>query len=87
MKEHFYWKKCYYMRKVWAIQNVRHSGKRGGKFDKKVTKSDVGEEFAAKKCDVTHSKKKKKEVLQVTFFMNDPYDDVLLCCIFYESIC
>ena len=31
---------------------------RGGKVDKKkVTKSDVGEGFAAKKSDVNHSKK------------------------------
>ena len=59
-----------------------HSGKRGGKVDKKVTKSDVRVGFAAKKCDVTHSK--KPEILRVTFFLNGPYDDVLICCIFYE---
>ena len=50
-----------------------------GRFKKSVTKSDAMEEFAARKCDVTHSKKKS---LQVTFFLNGPYDDVLLCCIF-----
>ena len=73
--------------KYGAIQNVRHSGKRGGKKveKKKVTKNDVGEEFTDKKCDVTHSK--KPEILRVTFFLNGPYDDVLLCCIFYECIC
>ena len=43
--------------KYGAIQNVRHSGKKGGKFDKRVTKSDVGEGFTAKKSDVIHSKK------------------------------
>ena len=55
-----------------------------GKLTKNVTKSDAGGGFAAKKCDVTHS---KKRVLRVTFFLNGPYDDVLLCCIFYECIC
>ena len=54
-----------------------------GKLTKNVTKSDAGEGFAAKKCDVTHS---KKRVLRVTFFLNGPYDDVLLCCIFYEYL-
>ena len=29
-----------------------------GRLTKKVTKSDVGEGFVAKKCDVTHSKKR-----------------------------
>ena len=72
--------------KYGAIQNVRHSGKKGGKFDKRVTKSDVGEGFTAKKSDVIHSKK-KHDILRVTFFLNGPYDDVLLCCIFYECIC
>ena len=44
--------------KYGAIQNVCHLGMRGGKVDKKkVTKSDVGEGFAAKKSDVNHSKK------------------------------
>ena len=28
------------------------------RLTKNVTKSDVGEEFAAKKCDVNHSKKR-----------------------------
>ena len=31
--------------------------KRGGRVDKKMTKSDVGEGFATTKCDTTHSKK------------------------------
>ena len=35
-----------------------HSGKRGGQVDKKVTKTDVGGGVAAKKSDVTHSKKR-----------------------------
>ena len=47
--------------KYGVIQNVRHSGKRGGKTDRKVTKNYAGEGFAAKKCDATHSKKNKKQ--------------------------
>ena len=31
--------------------------KETGRLTKKVTKSDLGEGFAAKKCDATHSKK------------------------------
>ena len=31
--------------------------KEKGRLTKKVTKSDLGEGFAAKKCDATHSKK------------------------------
>ena len=41
-----------------AIKNVRHSGKREERLTEKVTKSDVGERVAAKKSDVTHSKKR-----------------------------
>ena len=41
-----------------AIQNVHHSEKREGRIDKKMRKSDVGEGFATKKCDATHSKKR-----------------------------
>ena len=40
-----------------AILNVRHSGKEEGRLTKNVTKSDVGDGFEAKKCNVTHSKK------------------------------
>ena len=58
--------------------------RREGRLTKKVTKSDVGKGFAAKKCDATHSK--NPEIFEVTFFLNDPYDDVLLCCFFYECI-
>ena len=32
---------------------MRHSGKRGRKVDKKLTKSDVGEGFATKKCEAS----------------------------------
>ena len=47
--------------KYGVIQNVCHSGKRGGKIDqKKVTKNYVGGGFAAKKCDATHSKEKTR---------------------------
>ena len=55
--------------KYGAIQNVRHSGKRGGKKveKKKVTKNDVGEGFTDKKCDVTHSKKKRDFASDVLF--------------------
>ena len=70
------------MTKVRAIQNVRHSEKRGGKLDRKVTQSNTRGGFATKKCDATDSK--KHEILRVTFFLNNPYDDVLFCCIFYE---
>ena len=55
-----------------------------GRLTKNVTKSDLREGFAAKKCDVTRSKKNK--ILGVKFFLNGPYDDVLLCCIFYEFL-
>ena len=46
---------------------MRHSGKRGGKVDKKVTKSDVGEGFAAKNCDATHLKKTQDFASDVLF--------------------
>ena len=53
INEHFCWKKCYDMTKVWG-----HSKRdRRECWQKKVTKSDLGEGFAAKKCDVTQSKK------------------------------
>ena len=69
------------MTKVWGHSKRASLRKKGGKFDKRVTKSDVGEGFTAKKSDVIHSKK-KHDILRVTFFLNGPYDDVLLCCIF-----
>ena len=55
--------------KYGAIQNVRHSGKRGGKVDKKVTKSDAGEGFAAKNCDATHLKKNTRFCEWRSFWM------------------
>ena len=46
-----------------------------GRLTKKIT-SDIGEVLAAQKCDATYSK--NPEIFGVTFFLNDPYDDVLL---------
>ena len=43
-------------------QNVRHSGKRGGKTDRKVTKNYVGEGFAARNVmPLTRKKTKNKK--------------------------
>ena len=75
--------------KYGAIQNVRHSGQRGGKTDRKVTKNYVGEGFAAKKCDATHSKKKKKkknEILRVTFFLILTYFAVFFMSLFVDDV-
>ena len=47
-----------------------------GRLTKKITTSDIGEVLAAQKCDATYSK--NPEIFGVTFFLNDPYDDVLL---------
>ena len=55
--------------KYGVIQNVRHSGKRGGKTGKKVTKNYVAEGFTAKKC-----RDYAGDVL---------VDTDLFCCIFY----
>ena len=43
--------------------------KEEGMLTKKVTKSKVGEGFAAKKCDVTHSKKKTRFCEWRSFWM------------------
>ena len=72
--------------KYGAIQNVRHSGQRGGKTDRKVTKNYVGEGFAAKKCDATHSKKKKTKKKR-DLASDVLFDTDLFCSIFYEFIC
>ena len=69
-----------------AIQNVRHSGQRGGKTDRKVTKNYVGEGFAAKKCDATHSKKNKKQKKR-DLTSDVLFDADLFCRIFCECIC
>ena len=53
--------------KYGVIQNVRHSGKRGGKFDKKATKNYVGGGFAAKKYDDTHLKKTRDFASDILF--------------------
>ena len=46
------------MTKVWGhSKRVSLRDERREGWQKKVTKSDVGEGFAAKKSDVTHSKK------------------------------
>ena len=66
--------------KYGVIQNVRHSGKRGGKFDKKATKNYVGGGFAAKKYDATHLKKTRDFASDILF------DADLFWCIFYEFI-
>ena len=63
INEHFCWKKCYDMTKVWG-----HSKRdRRECWRKKVTKSDLGEGFAAKKCDVTHLKKTRDFASDVLF--------------------
>ena len=76
--------------KYGVIQNVRHSGKRGGKTDRKVTKNYVGEGFAAKKCDATHSKKNKKqkknEILRVTFFLMLTYFAGFFVSVFVDDV-
>ena len=59
---------------------MRHSGKRGGKFDKKATKNYVGGGFAAKKYDDTHLKKARDFASDILF------DGDLFWCIFYECI-
>ena len=38
-----------------------------------------GERLHPKKCDPTHS---KNDILQIKYFLNDPYDADLFCCIF-----
>ena len=85
INEHFCWKKFYDMTKVWAIQNVCHSGKRVGKVVKNRNKTWRRGRVRSQKT-WCHSLK-KNEILRVTFFLNGSYDDVLLCCIFYECIC
>ena len=47
-KEHFCLETFYDMTKVWGYSK-RVSLRKGGKVDKKVTKSDVGRGFAAKR--------------------------------------
>ena len=61
-------------------------GREEGMLTKKVTKSDVGERVRSQK-NVMSLTQKNPEILQVTFFLNGPYDDVSLCCISNECIC
>ena len=71
--------------KYGAIQNVYHSRKRGGKVDKKRNKKWRKGRVHSQKNVMSLTQ--KNEILRVTFFLNGPDDDVLLCCIFYECIC
>ena len=52
------WKKCYDMTKVWGHSKRVTQEREEGRLIKNVTKSEVGEGYAAKKCDFTHSKKR-----------------------------
>ena len=67
-----------------VIQKVRHSRKRkrevDKKRDKKYTYGGKGE-GGSQKRDGTLS---KNDILQVTFFLNDPYDADLFCYNFFE---
>ena len=63
---------------------MRHSGKRGGKIDKIVTKKYVGGGFAAKKCDAIQSK--KSEILRVTFFFMLTYFAVFFMSAFVDDV-
>ena len=49
------------------MSNVLYGILRGEKVDKKGYKSDVGEGFAAKNCDVTHSKKPRDFAVDLLF--------------------
>ena len=60
--------------------------RREGRLTKKVTKNYVGGRFAAKKCDATHSLKKKKTNKR-DFASDALFDADLFCCIFGECIC
>ena len=56
--------------------------RREERLKKEITKSDVGGGVAAKKVILlTH----KNEILRVTYFVNDPYDADLYCCIFMSA--
>ena len=70
--------------KYGAVQNVRQSGKRGERVDKKRNKKWRRGSVRSQKM-WCHSLR-KNENFRVTFFLNSRYDDVLLCCIFYERI-
>ena len=67
-----------------VIQKVRHSRKREREVDKKrdekYTYGGKGE-GCSQKSDGTLS---KNDILQVTFFLNDPYDADLFCYNFFE---
>ena len=65
--------------------------RREGRLTKKVTKKYVGGRFAAKKCDATHSlkkknKKKTSEILRVTLFLMLTYFAVFLMSVFVDVI-
>ena len=64
INEHFCWKKCSDMTKAWGHWNVRHSGKRGGKVDKKRSKN-----WRRGRVDVMSLTQKENEILRVTFFL------------------
>ena len=55
-KSSFVRKNVMIWQKYGAIENVRHSGKKGRKADRKLTQSDGGGRVAANKGDSTHSK-------------------------------
>ena len=63
INEHFYWKNCYDMTKIWGHSKRASLRKerRKKRLTKNITKSDVGKGFAAKTCDVTHSEKRDFE--------------------------
>ena len=85
INKHFCWKNLMIWQKYGAIQNVYHSRKREGKVDKKRNKKWRKGRVHSQKNVMSLTQ--KNEILRVTFFLNCPDDDVLLCCIFYECIC
>ena len=85
INEHFCKKKCYDMTKLWGHSKHASLTKERGKVDIKCNKKWRRGRVRSQKM-WCHSLK-KNEILRVTFFLNGPYDDVLLCCIFYECIC
>ena len=86
INEHFCWKKCYDMTKVWGHSKRASLRKKRREVWQKSNKKWRRRRVHSQKI-WCHSLKKKHDILRVTFFLNGPYDDVLLCCIFYECIC
>ena len=60
------------------------SRKRGGKIDKKTTKSYVGGGSTAIKCGAIHSK--TNEILRVTFFLMLTYFVVFFMSVFVDDV-